>query len=679
MKKSLFTFLAFVFFFSFNTSASHVYGGELTYRCVGNGQYVFTVTFYKDCSGIPYTGTALNIDHNITGLSQIVCNRIGNPIDISSECVLIPGGPSKINCNGNPNGSQSGFRGSISKFTFESNPINFSGIPAPAMGQPYLFYVSNLPCCRNSNNNTSCNSTPEWRCFMYRYEDTQSGLAIPPALLCDKSPVFSNLPHALQVINSSDTISISNQAIDSDLDSLVYVIDVPWQQLNSPCNYSGPYTLTNPMPGIIFPAANTPIDPSSGEIKLTPSNLGNWLICIRVESWRCGQKIGEVYRDFQIINIAPPINYPTNQKSPKISLNLKKGIPIGPNEYALWVKDTLIFEATATDVVGFSIDNVSLNFESILLSQNASKTMPNACPFPPCSFIEEVISRNDPTKLRGTITNDSVFGFNSSMGGVRADFIFPSDSSNFLPRTCKTNQKFQVTVKAFDDQCPVNGRALEMLTINLWDLPTIPAPPNIALNGIPGFVAGKDKIQLDWTNNFDSTTIALGDTSAAQSLARQIQSFKNNTIYRIDTANGTARQIAVLTNPATTSFVDSTITSLTGTYYEYYIETTSGLRNYKSESQHVIHNTVGIKEKYIEAFEVEIFPNPFEKTTSLLIKEATIELVEIYDLKGKLLETISNVQAEKPYQLGKKLDSGVYLVSIKSKSGNVVRRIVKLK
>jgi len=28
---------------------AHIVGGEMTYRCLGNGQYVFTMKVYRDC------------------------------------------------------------------------------------------------------------------------------------------------------------------------------------------------------------------------------------------------------------------------------------------------------------------------------------------------------------------------------------------------------------------------------------------------------------------------------------------------------------------------------------------------------------------------------------------------------------------------------------------------------
>jgi len=36
------------------TRADHVAGGEITWRCLSNGKYVFFMTVYRDCSGIAF-------------------------------------------------------------------------------------------------------------------------------------------------------------------------------------------------------------------------------------------------------------------------------------------------------------------------------------------------------------------------------------------------------------------------------------------------------------------------------------------------------------------------------------------------------------------------------------------------------------------------------------------------
>ena len=38
--------------------ASHVVGGELNYRCLGNDQYEISLRFYRDCSGVGFPNPA---------------------------------------------------------------------------------------------------------------------------------------------------------------------------------------------------------------------------------------------------------------------------------------------------------------------------------------------------------------------------------------------------------------------------------------------------------------------------------------------------------------------------------------------------------------------------------------------------------------------------------------------
>ena len=48
--------LLLLFFSSYNIQASHLMGGEITWKCIKSGpnagSYVFEVTVYRDCRGI---------------------------------------------------------------------------------------------------------------------------------------------------------------------------------------------------------------------------------------------------------------------------------------------------------------------------------------------------------------------------------------------------------------------------------------------------------------------------------------------------------------------------------------------------------------------------------------------------------------------------------------------------
>ena len=67
--------------FTLNTvKASHLMGGEITWKCIksGNkkGAYVFSVKVYRDCQGIAIS-TSMSLDvHNIPGISTIPLSYI---------------------------------------------------------------------------------------------------------------------------------------------------------------------------------------------------------------------------------------------------------------------------------------------------------------------------------------------------------------------------------------------------------------------------------------------------------------------------------------------------------------------------------------------------------------------------------------------------------------------------
>lgn len=576
----LLLFTGLLLAFSLAADASHVLGGELTFRCVGNGRYVFRVVLYKDCSGIPYGGTSLTVSNNVPGLANITCTLQGGPIDISPECTTTPGGPTAINCLGNPNGN-SGSRGSVSRFVFESAPVSFNAIPAPPAGAPYIFYVSNVVCCRNGNLNSSCTSSTEWRCLMYRYEDPNTGLPVPPALLCDRSPEFSEPPTSLQIANASDTATFNNNAIDPDLDSLAYAIDMPWAQTNAPCPYRAGYSVTNPMPGIVFPAPGVPINPTTGELSFRPTTQGNWLLAIRVESWRCGQKISEVFRDFQLQVVVAPPNYPrpmtniSQQKRPRITKPFPdaNGLPAQSFDACFFVGDTIEFEMSAFDFDFFPPQTIKLFYNSIAFSSDGSKAQAQAnnCLYPPCAFLESPDPSKSAPQQISTITGN-VLGFGySGPGGIGAAFTWPTACSNLPDNGCGSRvSKYRFIVTAQDDQCPVNGKLIETIIVDLLPKPVLEAPVLHCVS-----VDGPSSISMNWSQEID-TSRHFKDSLASISIARRIASFNKYLIYRRDLPSAPFVLIDSVLDLNTTNYTDNSVNFGTSTEYTYRIVTVSG-------------------------------------------------------------------------------------------------------
>ncbi len=112
---------------------------------------------------------------------------------------------------------------------------------------------------------------------------------------CNNSPVFNNPPTALACLGQRNCINPG--VTDPDGDSLAFSLTYcrstdPWSSVN----YAGGYSGTNPLPT----AGGTTIDPRTGTICFTPSALAVGVVCIRVEEFRNGVKIGEYLRDIQV-------------------------------------------------------------------------------------------------------------------------------------------------------------------------------------------------------------------------------------------------------------------------------------------------------------------------------------------------------------------------------------------
>ncbi|WP_375444322.1 gliding motility-associated C-terminal domain-containing protein [uncultured Fibrella sp.] len=104
---------------------------------------------------------------------------------------------------------------------------------------------------------------------------------------------------------------------DPDGDELRYSMETPLNVLNNNATAAGPYpsvgfasgySATNAIPG--SPALA--INPQTGQLSVTASELGLFVFAIRVDEYRNGQKIGEVRRDFQLLVVDCPSSQTPN-------------------------------------------------------------------------------------------------------------------------------------------------------------------------------------------------------------------------------------------------------------------------------------------------------------------------------------------------------------------------------
>ncbi len=296
MKQSLLRciFLTVSLFSLCGTSrASHVIGGEMTYRFLsrdsltGTNRYQFTLRIYVDCVRAD-TNTFALLLNNRANISIFEGSNI-YPLRI----VAVP---------------------------YESNvgvpqPANpcFARVPDVCVRAFTLSWQLTLPpsseiytisfgtCCRNFTISNINNASSTGAVFT-----TQ----ITPAAFAARSssPAFNSFPPI--VICAGEALNFDHSATDADGDQLVYEFIAPLAKgVTSSGNFFNadpppylPVNFTLPAYSGTAPINGNPtvrIDPNTGQITGTPIITGQFVVGVRVSEYRNGILLSTVSRDFQ--------------------------------------------------------------------------------------------------------------------------------------------------------------------------------------------------------------------------------------------------------------------------------------------------------------------------------------------------------------------------------------------
>lgn len=269
---------------SFSSMASHFTGGEITYTHISGDNYVVTLKIYRDCDGISF-GNTVSLQ-SVPGGSFTL--NLVSTVDVTLLC---PGQTSPC--------APGGGSGGIEELTYTGNR-NF--IPLGGGGTYTISYSS---CCRNGD---ITNSSPAgWYI---------SAILDPNINPRNTSPVFLNPPYVELCVNQP--AFISPNAFDADGDALVYSLVDCMRTSTTSVSYNSPFSGTNPF----TTAGPEVIDPNTGLVTFTPTTVQVGVMCIKVEEFRGGVKIGEVVRDIQVnvkncgANIPPVVAPIANQIAP---------------------------------------------------------------------------------------------------------------------------------------------------------------------------------------------------------------------------------------------------------------------------------------------------------------------------------------------------------------------------
>ncbi len=274
--------------FWLRATATHIVGGEMTYRYLGSNQYEIKLKLYIDC----FNGNPSAIAQDAYANVAIFEGDSGKYLPSLCQSILrdAPVRVSKTNYNCikiSPNAC-------VDAYEY----VKTVTLP-PVKGG---YYLSFQRCCRNNTIINIINPLSTGENIWTKINDTTD-------IGFNSSPEFKNLPPNFLCTNAP--LVFDHSATDADGDSLVYEFFQPYTGATSPnprpeCNqYQNP-----PFTQIQFESVYSYYDaiPSSptvslnkrtGELKITPTLQGQFVVGIVVKEYRKGILIGYTQRDYQ--------------------------------------------------------------------------------------------------------------------------------------------------------------------------------------------------------------------------------------------------------------------------------------------------------------------------------------------------------------------------------------------
>lgn len=285
--------------------ARHIIGGVMSYECLGNNRYEFTLRVYRDCN--------CTMCAQLDAQAEIGIYRCNGQGNCEGQSQASPYGSVSV-----PLSSQSTVEEPNYPCLVPPNVCGEEGIyrftlDLPASSNSY--FISYQRCCRNVTINNIIN--PEDAGATYTIELTPLAQQV-----CNSSPSFDTYP---PIIICNDTpLEYDHSATDPDGDQLVYEFCAPLlgggpdldPLFYNTCSGANPIpACPPPYNPVIFQAPNygptTPmggapvitIDPTTGLITGTPQFQGQFVVGVCVSEYRDGLLLSRVFRDFQF-NVA---------------------------------------------------------------------------------------------------------------------------------------------------------------------------------------------------------------------------------------------------------------------------------------------------------------------------------------------------------------------------------------
>ena len=266
--------------FSFtNANASHLAGGDITYKEIKRHVYDVTVTLFRDCNGVALSSEYLSVQ----GLGVLKSTYTLTETSHSTIPFCRHG---KTRCEDTSVRWPYGYEKHILKCKVDLSSYVLSG--------NYIFSWDD--CCRNLAITTGASSENFHIETLLNVNDSNS------------SPEFVNEPvYMVSGINKTQTVSMLAKDVDGD--SLVYHLVHPLQYASNSFG-RGTYVTYNNGYSYLLPFKGTGIklDSFTGDFTFKATNLDITQLAVQVDEWRkisgVATKMGSVIRDIQIVLIS---------------------------------------------------------------------------------------------------------------------------------------------------------------------------------------------------------------------------------------------------------------------------------------------------------------------------------------------------------------------------------------
>jgi gliding motility-associated-like protein len=287
--------------------ATHIIGGEISYECLGNNQFRITIKIYRDCLlgqapfDNPLTISVFNAQNALVqNIAIPFPGSITLPAVASNPCIEVTG----------------------DVCVEEATYVRVITLPPDPNG----YTLSYQRCCRNNSIINLIN--PQSTGATYTINIPGSAFT-----QCNSSPVYDNFPPV--VLCANEPLIFDHSATDANGDSLVYSFCTPFEgaTTNAPMPVPAaepPYDFIvfSPPYNANYPIASNPafsLDPNTGLLTGTPTQLGQYVVGVCVEEYRNGVLLSVNKRDFQFNVVSCVYNVTSQFTSPILEIDPEEG------------------------------------------------------------------------------------------------------------------------------------------------------------------------------------------------------------------------------------------------------------------------------------------------------------------------------------------------------------------